>query len=113
MSESTAQLIVKNDHLQVSQVPFSYSLLIYDGNQLQDALTRCYLHQFLLVVCAGQGHSHRQQRKGGVSIVAEELDERTVAVTNLQDDSFEQLHVVLHSLDSLCERVEAFKQILV
>lgn len=113
LPESTGQLIVKNHHLQISEIPLAYSLLIYDGNQLQNTLTRCHLHQFLLIVRTGQGNSHRQQWKGGVSVVAEEFDKRTVAMTYLKYDSFEQLDIVLHCLYCLREWIESLKKVLV
>lgn len=113
LPESTGQLIVKNDHLQISKIPFAHPLLIYDRNQLQNALTSRHLDQFLLIVRTGQGNSHRQQWKGGVSVVAEEFDERTVTMTNFQDDSFEQLDVVLNCLNCLSEGIEALEKVIV
>ena len=66
---------------------------------------------------SGQEASLAEQREGKVPIIAKQLDEGVVPVIDLQDDSFEELDVIFHSLPlslSLTPLdIKSFKKILV
>ena len=66
---------------------------------------------------SGQEASLTEQREGKVPIIAKQLNEGVVAVVDLQDDSFEKLNVVFHSLPLPLNltplNIKSFKKILV
>lgn len=52
-----------------------------------------------------------EKRKGGVSIVAKELDKGGVPVVHLQDNCLDQLHIVLYALRMAVVNSEVFEEV--